>query len=222
MDRENPPGPAPLGKKNRIFGWGAGIVLGVLVIAGLIGTGCALSGGEPAEDDSGTSNPLSSEATISAPTITLSPTPSEEDLCVLNPECRLDVESEAIRRTLELSSFNFNIEPRTTFDGYQLYSADSDPPAVLVEWLEHEGVVWVWVAGPEPATVLELDDSFTVPWSSLIRHITSDVAPGPWDTDVAFWIMNTYSDNRVFNGVLIEVDYLAELKLSTINFRKAP
>ena len=192
----------------------------VLGIAGLVAVVWVCNSlADSAEDDSGTSNSLSLAATIPAPT--LAPTPSDEDLCILNPECRLDVESDEIRSTLVNSFFSFDIKSSTSFDGYQYYTAFSNPTAVAVEWTEHEGVVSVFIFGPEPATVLELDRSFTDPWAILIRSIASDVVPGPWGFDVAHWIMISYSDSRNVNGVLIEVDYLPALELWTVKFRKA-
>ena len=217
MDKEELPAASPTWRKCKTFGRISGVSIGVLLLVGLLA--CAGGAEEPAGGDSGTSNSLSSATTIPAPT----GAPSDEDLCIENPGCRLDAGTDELRSRLGGLTFNFDFTSYTREDGYRIHQAYKDPPfGVVVEWLDHEGVVWIWVSGPEPAIVAELDRSFTSPWSSMIRHITSLAAPGPWETDIPFWVMTTYSDHRIVNDVLIEVDYLPELQLSTIKFRKAP
>ncbi len=49
MDHENRCGPAPLGKKHRMFGWIAGISVTMLVVSGLLA--CGATGGEPDAED---------------------------------------------------------------------------------------------------------------------------------------------------------------------------
>lgn len=189
----------------------------LLTCVGLLLGGCTAQ----SVDNPGQSSSVSASAATQAPTPAPTPTPSEEDLCIATLDCRLDVTGDEIRSNLVNSPFRFEIKPGTSFDGHQIYTATSDPTAVIIEWTEHEGVVSVFILGPEPATVFELGRSFISPWDSLIRGIASDVVPSPWGFDVVSWIMNSYSASRNVNGVQIEVNYLQSLQLWTVEFRKA-
>ena len=220
MGGEPPGGPAPLGKANRTFGWVAGIGIAILLVIGIVSW--IVGEGATIDEDDGSQDSLSVDTTVLSATPVTPHAPTAKDLCVGNPECRLDVESEGLQFTLNTSNFVFDIQSRADPDGYRFYTAYSEPPGVIVEWLEYDGVVWVWVLAPEPSVVLRMGDNFEGSWSHFVRGIASDVVPSPWGTDIAFWIMNTWSESRVVNGVLIEINYLSALESTTIEFRKAP
>ena len=146
--------------------------------------------------------------------------------CFQEPECRLDVSSDQLRK-LYTSSSTWILDEEEGIDGQRLYSALSYDGQISVTWVNHNGVVFVEML----TSASNAMNDWSVPSvHSELRSLLTAVVPPPWRHDYSSSIMGIWfglgsnpatrssPPGDIVDGVIIQSNYLSDSSAMTVTF----